>query len=82
MSDTLLLNETWTADVVGRMHRCKISNDALAQECGYSAPYLSTVLNGRKEFMSDKAKEETKERILNALDRIESRILKGGEGNA
>lgn len=41
-----LLNEDWTAEVVGRMHRCRISNLQLAEECGYSAAYLSTVLSG------------------------------------
>lgn len=44
-----ILNEDWTADVVGRMHRCKIKNEQLAHECGYSATYLSTVLNGNKD---------------------------------
>lgn len=27
-----LLNEDWTAEVVGRMHRCRISNLQLAEE--------------------------------------------------
>ena len=42
------LNEAWTADVVGRMHRYRITNVQLANECGYTATYLSLVLNGRK----------------------------------
>jgi len=73
-----ILNEDWTADVVGRMHRFKIKNEQLAQECGYTAAYLSTVLNGKKE-LSDKGKEETKDRIFKALERIESRILTIGK---
>lgn len=73
-----ILNEDWTADVVGRMHRFKIKNEQLAQECGYTAAYLSTVLNGKKE-LSDKGKEETKDKIFKALERIESRILTIGK---
>lgn len=73
-----VLNEDWTADVVGRMHRCRIRNEQLAQECGYTATYLSTVLNGNKN-LSDKGKEETKDRIFKALERIESQILTVGE---
>lgn len=73
-----ILNEDWTADVVGRMHRCKIKNEQLALECGYSAAYLSTVLNGNKD-LSERGKEETKDRIFKALERIESRILTTGK---
>ena len=73
-----ILNEDWTADVVGRMHRCRITNEQLARECGYSATYLSTVLNGKKE-LSDKGKESTKDTIIKALERIESRILSAGK---
>lgn len=70
-----LLNEDWTAEVVGRMHRCRISNLQLAEECGYSAAYLSTVLNGNKVFENDEAKEKTKNRIIEGLTRLESKIL-------
>lgn len=49
-----LLNEDWTAEVVGRMHRCRISNLQLAEECGYSAAYLSTVLNGNNDIKNRK----------------------------
>ena len=62
-------NEDWTADVVGRMHKYKIKNIELAKECNYSDAYLSTVLNGNKD-LTEKAKEETKNRILDALDRL------------
>lgn len=60
-----ILNEDWTAEVVGRMHRFRITNLALAEACGYSAAYLSTVLNGHKQFESEDAKLKTKDRILN-----------------
>ncbi len=76
-----ILNEDWTADVVGRMHRFRIKNEQLAQECGYSSAYLSTVLNGNKD-LSEKGKGETKDRIFKALERIESRILTTGKAAA
>lgn len=75
----VLLNEDWTADVVGRMHRCKISNAQLAVECEYSAAYLSTVLNGNKVFENDETKEKTKNRIMDALTRLESKIMNTSE---
>ena len=75
-----LLNEDWTADIVGRMHRCRISNVQLAEECNYSAAYLSTVLNGNKVFENDEAKEKTKDRIMEGLARLESKILSASEG--
>lgn len=70
-----LLNEDWTAEVVGRMHRCRISNLQLAEECEYSAAYLSTVLNGNKVFENSQAKEKTKKRIITGLTKLESKIL-------
>lgn len=77
-----ILNADWTADVVGRMHRCRIKNEQLAQECGYTAAYLSTVLNGKKEFKSEGGELETKDRIFSALERLESRILTTGTAEA
>ncbi len=70
-----VLNEDWTADVKGRMHRCRINNPQLAAECGYTPAYLSTVLNGNKHFENEESKEQTKDRILKALERLESVIL-------
>lgn len=78
----MVLNEDWTADVKGRMHRCRISNPQLAAECGYSAAYLSTVLNGRKAFESEKSKEQTKGKIFEALERLEFKILQASRGAA
>ncbi len=76
-----ILNEDWTAEVVGRMHRFRITNLALAEACGYSAAYLSTVLNGHKQFESEDAKLKTKDRILNALTEIESKIAENVESD-
>lgn len=77
----VLLNEDWTADVVGRMHRYRIRNVQLAKECNYSAAYLSTILNGNKVFENNEAKEKTKNRIMEGLSRLESKILSAGEEN-
>ncbi len=57
----VVLNEEWTADVKGRMHRCRINNPQLAAECGYSPAYLSTVLNGNKHFENDESSQIRKE---------------------
>ena len=70
------LNEEWTADVVSRMHRYRISKKELASKCHYSLTYLSLVLNCVKEFSSEKAKERTKSHILECLGAIESEINK------
>lgn len=69
------LNEEWSAEVVGRMHRYRITRAELASKCHYSLTYLSLVLNGMKEFSSDKAKEKTKNKIINNLTLIENDIL-------
>lgn len=57
--------DDWTAEVVGRMHTARITGQQLAEECGYSAAYLSTVLNGKK------GNDQTKERIFQALATLE-----------
>ena len=61
------VSENWTAEVVGRMHVARITGQALARECGYSAAYVSTVLNGKR------GTEETKKTILAALARLEAK---------
>lgn len=57
--------EEWTADVVGRMHRAKITGLQLAKRAGITNAYLSTVLNGHK------GTDETKQRIIVALESLE-----------
>lgn len=71
-----ILNEDWTADVIGRMHKYRITNQQLAEKCGITAAYLSTVLNGRKQFKSVTSKEETKDKILQALAELEDMVIK------
>lgn len=70
------LNEEWTAEVVGRMHRCRITQTMLANQCDYTSPYLCMVLNGKKKFESEKAKERTKAHIFRALEELEHDRLK------
>ena len=70
------LNEQWTAEVIGRMHRYRISKKELASKCHFSLTYLSLVLNGVKEFASEKAKEKTKSHILRCLKAIEDEVNK------
>ncbi len=55
----------WIAEAVGRMHVARITGQMLAKESGYSAAYISTVLNGKR------GTEKTKRNILDALDRLE-----------
>lgn len=76
----LVLNEDWTADVVGQMHKYKIKNPELAAEAEYTPAYVSTVLNGNKELSAD-ALEKTKERILSALSRLVSRRMEEVEAD-
>ncbi len=60
-------NDDWTADVVGQMHKYRISNVQLAAACGYTPAYLSTVLNRNDDLGTG-----TKKRIIDSLDwRIE-----------
>ena len=57
----------WTADVVGRMHLAGITGKQLADECGFTNSYISTVLHGKK------GDDTTQQKILDALARLEQR---------
>ena len=74
----MVFNEDWTADVAYRKHKYRIKSVELAERSGYSVAYLATVLNGNKK-LSDKAAENTKERILKALDELETERKKEAE---
>lgn len=74
----MVFNEDWTADVAYRKHKYRITSVELAERSGYSVAYLATVLNGNKK-LSDKAAENTKERILKALDELETERKKEAE---
>ncbi len=58
---------SWTAEIVGRLHRIDASIKDLAKEAGYNYAYVSTVLNGHRD--SDAAQE----RLMQALERLESK---------
>lgn len=73
------LNEEWTAEIVGRMHRFRISRLELASKCHYSLTYLSLLLNGNKEFSTEKAKERTKQKIFRCLEALEEEVKKEQE---
>lgn len=45
------MKEEWAANVIGKMHRLGIKQKDLAKRCGYSAPYLCTVLCGKKLYL-------------------------------
>lgn len=64
------LNEPWTANVVGRMHRYGIKGDELARKCDYSPQYLSQVLNGKRDYKSEEAKEHVQRIIFDSLENI------------
>lgn len=68
-------NEHWTVEVVGMMHKYRITNKELADRCKLASPYISTVLNGKKEFSSQKAKDRLISKIFSALKEIERERL-------
>ena len=68
------MNEPWTANVVGRMHRYGIKGDELARRCGYSPQYLSMVLNGKKEFSSDSSRLKVRRKIFESLHFLEQEV--------
>ena len=54
----------WIGDVIGEMHKNKITASELANEIGWHAKYLSAILNGHR---SPKNAEQT---VKQALARI------------
>ena len=65
------LQEPWTGNVVGRMHRFGITQDELARKCNYSPQYLSQVLNGKRDYKSEEAKIKVRRVIFDNLHKIE-----------
>ena len=67
-------NTEWSAYVVGQMHKYRITGVELASRCKhatgdkYSPTYLSSVLNGKKEFSGPEAEAQTRDVILAALE--------------
>lgn len=55
----------WIADLVGQMHKFKISKTRLSEELGVTREYASMVLNGHREPAGAKEKfEAAVERII------------------
>lgn len=55
----------WIADLVGKMHKFKISKTRLSEELGVTREYVSMVLNGHREPAGVKEKfEAAVERII------------------
>lgn len=57
----------WTAEVAGRMHMAGVTGRELAKEAGITNSYLSSVLHKKK------GNEQTRQRIICALERLEQR---------
>ena len=73
--------ETWTGEVVGRMHIAGISHRELADACGYANNYLSCVLHGKKGMKAKsrkgrKAAECRKSHSATALSRDSAALLR------
>lgn len=64
------IHEEWAAELVGRMYRCGVSAKELAERTGYTPPYISMLLNGKKT-----ATEETKLKLFNSIKQIEKEVL-------
>lgn len=60
------LNEEWSSELIGKMHRHKIKANELARQSGYTAPYVSMLMNGKKP-----ANEKTIARLYSALEELE-----------
>lgn len=68
------MNEPWTANVVGRLHRYGISQTELARKCDYAPQYLSQILNGKRQFKSEEAYKNAQAVIFCALTEIEEEV--------
>lgn len=66
--------ESWTAEVVGRIHAANITKIELAEEAGISNSYLSAILHGKRGDS-----EDNKKRIFNALENLERKQAAGAE---
>lgn len=69
------VKEAWTGEVIGKLHRLGASQIDLAKRCKYTPQYLCSVLNCKKKFESEYAKELTKKKIFRALADMEKEIL-------
>ena len=56
--------EKWTGRLVGKMHNERVTFDELAKEMGVTKPYVSMLLNGKRN------PEGVQKRMEKALDAI------------
>ena len=65
----------WIGEVVGRMHRHRITITQMAQEMGVTREYLSMILNGHRE------PPDIEKRLNDALDSVieKNRIVGDGQ---
>ena len=62
----------WTSDLVGQMHKHKVSQMQLADEMGMTREYVSMVLNGHREPAGAESK------FFAAFQRIVDRLNSDG----
>lgn len=56
--------EEWISEAVGKMHINKIKGIDIAKHLGFTAQYISEILNGKK------TPKNAKEKILSAIDEL------------
>ena len=61
------MNLDWASQTKGRMHLLRVTGIKVAEEAGITDSYLSAVLHDKK------GDDKTRQRIDEALDRIEQR---------
>ena len=64
------LREQWVAELVAKMYRCGITSKDLAKQTGFTSPYISMLLNGKKH-----ATEETRLKLFNAVSEMEREVM-------
>lgn len=64
-----MLPETWTGELVGKMHNNRITLEMLANELGVTKNYISMILNGHRK------PPDIQRRLEKALDEVISRQM-------
>lgn len=59
--------ETWTGNLIGKMHNKDITYDELAAELGVTKSYISMILNGKRR------PDGIRKRMEDAVDRLVER---------
>ena len=56
--------ESWTGELIGKMHNANVTYDNLAAEMGCGKSYVSMILNGKRN------PQGAKDRLFSAFDRV------------